>query len=99
MANPSEVSKRARYTRSQSLLAIVPGLLPYLGGLLVTVTRNVGWLAFAGALICVVSTSGAYFVRKYRDPVSAKQRLIVDPMLYGFEFIFTAILIRYMFMH
>jgi hypothetical protein len=95
MANGLEAPKR---TRSQLFLTIFSGLLPYFGGLLMTLTRNIGWLAFAGALICVVSTSGAYFVRKYRDPVSAKQRLIIDPMLYGFEFVLTAVLIRYVFM-
>jgi hypothetical protein len=73
------------------------GLLPYLGGLLVTLTRQIGWLVFAGAVICVISTSAAYVLRKSTDPVTAKQRLMIDPLLYGFEFAFTAVLIRYVF--
>jgi hypothetical protein len=83
--------------RSQLLLTLLGGLLPYLGGLLVIATRSIQWLAFAGALICVLWTSLAYHMRKYRDPVSAKQILLVDPMLYGFEFVFTAVVIRFVF--
>ena len=86
-------------TGSQLFLTLFCGLLPYLGGSLVIVTRSIQWLTFAGALICVISTSLAYHIRKYRDPVSAKQMLMVDPMLYGFEFFITAVMIRFMFMH
>jgi hypothetical protein len=78
--------------------AIFCGLLPYLGGLLVILTRQIGWLALTGAAICVISTSTAYTLRKSTNPVRAKQRLMVDPLLYGFEFAFTAALIRYVFM-
>jgi len=96
MANRTEA---LRSTRPELSLAIFAGVLPYLGGLLVTLTRNILWLTLAGALICVISTTGAYLVRKSRDPVGAKQRLIIDPSLYGFEFVFTVVLIRYVFLH
>ena len=92
-ANP-----RRKATRREMFMALSFGLLPYLGGLLVIWTRQVGWLALEGALICVVSTSGAYILRKSADSETAKQRLIIDPMLYGFEFAFTAVLIRYVFL-
>lgn len=95
MVNQAEQPKP---TRTQVFGAILCGLLPYLGGLLVILTRRIGWLALAGAGICVISTSGAYTLRKSSDPVRAKQRLVVDPLLYGFEFAFTAALIRYVFM-
>jgi hypothetical protein len=89
---------RSNATRLQLLLAISCGPLPYLGGFLVTLTRHIGWLAFAGAVIVFLSTSAAYLLRKSRDPVTAKQRLVIDPLLYGFEFVFTAVVIRYLFM-
>ena len=85
-------------TRLQVFVAICFGLLPYFGGLLVTLTQRIGWLALAGAAICLTSTSGAYALRKSADPTGAKQRLMVDPLLYGFEFAFTVALIRYGFM-
>jgi hypothetical protein len=95
MANQTE---RPKPTRTQVFVAIFGGLLPYLGGLLVILNRRIGWLALAGAAICVISTSAAYTLRKSTNPVAAKQRLMVDPLLYGFEFAFTAALIRYGFM-
>jgi len=94
MANQTQ---RPKAIRLQWLVAISCGLLPYLGGLLVILTRQIGWLVFAGAVICVISTSAAYVLRKSTDPVTAKQRLMIDPLLYGFEFAFTAVLIRYLF--
>jgi hypothetical protein len=81
------------------LLAILSGLLPYVGGFLVLITRNILWLAFAGVLICGVSTTGAYIVRRSRDPVSAKYWLLVEPILFGTYFVFVAVTIRYMFLH
>lgn len=95
MANQTEPPKA---TRLQVLVAICFGLLPYLGGLLVTLTQRIGSLVFAGAAICLTSTSAAYALRKSTDPIRAKQRLMVDPLLYGFEFAFTVALIRYGFM-
>lgn len=96
MANETE---RTKATRLQVFVAIFAGLLPYVGGgVLVTLTRGIGWLALAGAAICVISTSTAYALRKSTDPVTAKQRLMIDPLLYGFEFAFTAALICYGFM-
>jgi hypothetical protein len=96
MANQTE---RPKATRLQVFVAICAALLPYVGGgVLVTLTRGIGWLALAGAAICVISTSAAYALRKSTDPVRAKKRLIIDPLLYGFEFAFTAALIRYGFM-
>ena len=79
-------------------MALACGFLPYVGGLLVIWTRHVALLAFVGTLICVISTSSAYILRKSVDPDTAKDRLIVDPMLYGAEFAFTALLIRYVFL-
>ncbi len=95
MVNQTE---RPKPTRTQVFGAIFCGLLPYLGGFLVILTRRIGWLALAGAAICVISTSAAYTLRKSTNPVTAKQRLMVDPLLYGFEFVFTAALIGYVFM-
>jgi hypothetical protein len=80
------------------LLAVSVGLLPYIGGALVVVTREFNLLVFVGVLICAVSTYGAYLVRSYGDPMTARQRLIVDPFLYGFEYVFTAVVIRYVFL-
>jgi hypothetical protein len=80
------------------LVVICCGLLPYLGGLLVTFTQRIGWLVLAGAAICLTSTSAVYALRKSTDPVRAKQRLMVDSLLYGLEFAFTAALIPYVFM-
>jgi hypothetical protein len=91
-------TERPKAARLQQFVAISSGLLPYLGGLPVIVTRQIGWLAFAGAVICVISTSVAYVLRKSIDAVAAKQRLLIDPLLYGFEFVFSAMLIRYVFM-
>ena len=95
MVNPTE---RPKATRLQVFVVLFCGLLPYVGGLLVTLTQRIGWLALTGAAISVISTSAAYAVRKSTNPVTAKQRLMVDPLLYGFEFAFTAALIRYAFM-
>jgi hypothetical protein len=90
MVNQTE---RPKATPFKVFVAISCGLLPYAGGLLVTLTRRIGWLALAGVAISVISTSAAYVLRKTIDPVRAKKRLKVDPLLYGFEFAFTAILI------
>jgi hypothetical protein len=95
MINPIE---RPKPTRAEVFVAIFCGLLPYLGALLVILTRRISWLVLAGAAICVISTSAAYTLRKSTNPVAAKQRLMVDPLLYGFEFAFTAVLIRFVFM-
>lgn len=97
--NEIPIPRSGNILRADLLLGICVALLPYGGGFLVIGTRNIGSLALAGAVICVLCTSAAYFVRRQRDPVRAKHRLIVDPILYGFEFAFTAIVIRYMFMH
>jgi hypothetical protein len=84
--------------RAHVVLAICSALLPYFGGFLVIGTRNMGSLALAGAVICVLCTSAAYLVRRQRDPVGARYRLIVDPLLYSFEFAFTATVVRYLLM-
>lgn len=88
MVNQTE---RPKTTPLQAFGAICCGLLPYAGGLLVTLTQRIVWLALAGLAISVISTSVAYALRKSTDPVKAKKRLKVDPLLYGFEFAFTAI--------
>jgi hypothetical protein len=90
MVNQTEQPKATPF---KVFVAISCGLLPYAGGLLVTLTRRIGWLAVAGVAISVISTSAAYALRKSTDSVRAKKRLKVDPLLYGFEFAFTAILV------
>jgi hypothetical protein len=95
MANQTE---RPKATVLQVFKALFAGLLPYVGaGLVVTLTRGIGWVALAGAAICVISTLAAYAMRKSSDPVRAKRRLMIDPALYGSEFVFTAVLIHYVF--
>jgi hypothetical protein len=95
MANQTE---RPKATVLQVFLGLFAGLLPYVGGaLVVTLTRGIGWVALAGAAICIISTSAAYAMRKSSDPVRAKRRVMIDPALYGSEFAFTAVLIRYVF--
>jgi hypothetical protein len=91
-------SGKAKGCKSRAALAICLALLPYFGGLLVIVTRDVGWLALAGAAICALCTCGAYFAGKRRNPALAKLRLMVDPILYSCEFLVTAVVIRYVFM-
>jgi phosphate starvation-inducible membrane PsiE len=88
----------AKIGRSQIFLALATGVLPWAGGLLVTVTSNILWLAVAGVLICGASTTGAYLMRKTSDPVRAKYMLIVDAMLFGIYFVFSAVVIRYVFL-
>jgi hypothetical protein len=79
-------------------VAIFSGLLPWFAGLLVIVTGNILWLAIAGVLVCVLSTTGAYLVRKSRDPVSAQHWLIAEPFLFGCYYVFSAVLVRYVFL-
>lgn len=90
MVNQTE---RPKATPFEVFVAISCGLLSYAGGFLVTLTRRIGWLALAGVAISVISTSAAYVLRKPTDPVRAKKRLRVDPLLYGFEFVFAVIVI------
>lgn len=90
MVNQTE---RPKATPFEVSVVISCGLLPYAGGLLVILTRRIGLLALAGVAISVISTSAVYALRKSTDPVRAKKRLKVDPLLYGFEFVSTAIVI------
>jgi hypothetical protein len=94
MTNQIDPSKSTRF----KLLAIISGLLPWFGGLLVTLTRSVARLALAGVLICLLSSTGAYLLRKSRDPVSAKHWLIVEPLLFGCYYLFAVALVRYVFL-
>jgi Na+-transporting NADH:ubiquinone oxidoreductase subunit NqrB len=95
MANRAE---RPKASRSQLFLGFFSGLVPYLGGgLLATLTWHARWLAFVGVVICVFSTSTAYVLRKSRDPIQARQRLIIDPFLYGLGFVLSAVVIGYLF--
>jgi hypothetical protein len=92
-------TERRKATVLQVFVVLFAGLLPYVGGgLLLTLTRGIGWLALGGAAICVISTSAAYAIRKSTDPIRARRRLMIDPVLYGSEFAFTAVLIHYVFM-
>jgi len=93
----TDQAKPSRPTRFW-LLAIFSGVLPWFGGLLVMLTSSVLWLALAGVLISVVSSTGAYLLRRSRDPVGAKQWLIVEPMLFGCYYVVAAVLVRYMFL-
>ena len=65
------------------LVAILSGISPWFAGLLVILTHSVLWLALAGVLVCVLSSTGMYLLRKSRDRVSAKHWLIVDPFCLG----------------
>lgn len=53
---------KAQITARLRLLAIVSGLLPYSGGLLVIFTRDLLWLGIAGVIICSLAAAGAYAV-------------------------------------
>lgn len=86
-------------TRLQMFQTLLYGLLPYAGGCLVIVTRNMSRLTLVGASICIVSTAGTYLLRRTLNPVYAKSRLLLDPVLYAGEFFFTAVIIRCCFMH
>ncbi len=87
-----------RVADGQKDRGILVGALPYLAGaLLVMVTRNVLLLAILGALTTLACTMGAYRIRRSTDRQHAKHMLIADPFLYGFEFAFTAVLVRYAF--
>jgi hypothetical protein len=88
---------KQKYTPMQWLLAILVAFSPYAAGFLVIATRNVPLLAFVGIIVCIGCAAGAYFRRRKSKPEEAKHWLIIDPMLYGFEFVFTAVLIRYLF--
>ena len=91
------MTQTAQSQKSRGLLfvAAVCGLLPWFGGLLIVATRSIPWLAVAGVVITAFSTTGAYFVRKSRDPVSAKHWLIAEPMLFGCYYLFALVLVRY----
>lgn len=83
---------------SSMLLALFSGLLPWFAGLLVIATRNILWLAVAGVLVCVASTTGAYLLRRSNGRGDAKQWLIAEPFLFGCYYVFSAVLIRYVFL-
>lgn len=89
---------KQKYALSHWLLAILTACGPYAAGLLVIVTRNIHLLIAVGIIVCISCTAGAFFLRKKRNPEEAKPRLIIDPMLYSSEFVFTAVLIRYLFL-
>jgi hypothetical protein len=85
-------------SRRPVLVAILSGISPWFAGLLVILTHSVLWLALAGVLVCVLSSTGMYLLRKSRDPVSAKHWLIVEPLLFGCYYTSSAVLIRYVFL-
>ena len=85
-------------SNSHWLLVIPIALAPYAAGFLVIATRSIGLLSLVGVLVCVGCTACAYFVRRKNKPEEARHRLIIDPFLYAFEFVFTAVLIRYLFL-
>jgi uncharacterized membrane protein len=77
------------------LLALFSGLLPWFAGLLVIATRNILSLAVAGALVCVLSTTGTYLARKSHGRDDAKIWLIAEPFLFGCYYAVSAVLIHY----
>jgi len=82
--------------RSAKAFALFVGLLPYVaGGCLVLLTHNVLRLAIVGIVVILFCTTGAYVIRKRTNGQYAAHRLIIDPFLYGFEFVFTAVLVHY----
>jgi hypothetical protein len=88
----------ARRRGTVNSLAIVVGLLPYVGGaVVVLVTQHFVQLATVGVLITLFCTTGAYVIRKRTNGQQAAHRVIIDPFLYGFEFAFAAVLVHYMF--
>lgn len=86
---------KSRKSTSSVLLALFSGLLPWFAGLLVIVTRNILWLAVAGVLVVVLSTTGMYLVRNSHGRGDAKQWLIAEPFLFGCYFAVSAVLIHY----
>ncbi len=82
--------------RSAMVFTVFVGLLPYIGGgCLAILPPNVLRLVIIGILITLFCTTGAYVIRKRTNAQYAVQWLIIDPFLYGFEFAFTAVLVRY----
>jgi|SRR5208282_1810335 uncharacterized membrane protein len=81
------------------LLALFSGLLPWFAGLLVIATRNILSLAVAGVLVCFLSTTGAYLLRKSQGRGDAKQWLIAEPFLFGCYYAVSAVLIHYVLLH
>jgi hypothetical protein len=94
LARHHPLSARTK-SRDLRFVAAACGLLPWSGGLLIVVTRSIMWLAVAGVAITVLSTAGAYFVRKSRDPISARHWLIAEPMLFGCYYLFALVLVHY----
>jgi FtsH-binding integral membrane protein len=87
------------YTVMQWVLGIATAFCPYVAGFVVIMTLNIRVLALVGIIVCLGCTSGAYFLRRKNKQEEAKHRLIIDPILYGSEFVFTAVLIRYLFLN
>jgi hypothetical protein len=97
----SEVSDRTEKSApklQRLLFVLLVGFVPYVGGFIIFRTRDIGVLGFVGVLICAPASYAAYSVRSLGDPVTAKQRIIADPFLYGFAYAFTAVVIRYLFL-
>jgi hypothetical protein len=79
------------------LLAVFFGLFPYIAAVAIRFTHNLRWLALIGATVCAMSTLGTYTIRKRAQSSNAKTRLLLDPFLYIFEFVFTCTILRYIF--
>jgi hypothetical protein len=86
--------------KSQALVAGgIIGLSPYVAGIASGVMSRQGrTLILIGALITVLCTAGAYFLRKRGKPKYAAQRLMVDPFLYAVEFAMCAVIVKYVFL-
>jgi hypothetical protein len=91
-------SAKVRLYAPLRVVALLTGFLPYLGGLLVMLTRNLLWLAIAGAFIVGISTVAAYFVRRSLDSANAKTMLLVEPLLFGIYYVFACVIVRYVFL-
>ena len=81
------------------VLVVLTFFLPYLGGAVVIVTHNLLWLAVAGVILCAISATIAYFVRKSFDSDRAKSTLIADCMLFPCYYVFAAVMVYYVFLH
>ena len=80
------------------LLALLSGLLPYSGAVLVTMTHNLLWITLAGVFVCALAAAGAYYVRTSYGSANGKSMLVVDLMLFPVYYAFAAVVVRYMFL-
>ena len=83
----------------QKLLAIVLGLVPCSGGVLVLITSNLLYLVVAGVILCTIAAAGFYALSKPGNLETAKARLVVNLILFPIYYAFAAIIVYYGFLH